>query len=112
MAIDFGGHVTLAEKEGAGMARRGGLTRGRRSRMDRVEVVAGQRKLLWFYCTMEEVLEIPKEKVRSYRWIVEGYRRRQLVHYECQSLEDTCARQRGDSFGRDRGHRRATTHRQ
>ncbi|RZR88237.1 hypothetical protein BHM03_00015778 [Ensete ventricosum] len=42
--VDFGGYVSLAEKEDAGMAGRGNLTWDKRSRIDEAEVVAGQRK--------------------------------------------------------------------
>ncbi|RRT61845.1 hypothetical protein B296_00038361 [Ensete ventricosum] len=35
--VDFGGHVSLAEKEGACMVGRGGLARGKRSSVDEVE---------------------------------------------------------------------------
>ncbi|RWV82681.1 hypothetical protein GW17_00055798 [Ensete ventricosum] len=42
--VDFGGYVSLAEKEDAGMAGRGNLTWDKRSRIDEAEVIAGQRK--------------------------------------------------------------------
>ncbi|RWV98015.1 hypothetical protein GW17_00039165 [Ensete ventricosum] len=41
MVVDFDDYVSLAEKEDAGMAERGDLTRGRCSRMDGAEAVAG-----------------------------------------------------------------------
>ncbi|RRT60738.1 hypothetical protein B296_00009575 [Ensete ventricosum] len=40
--IDFGGYVSLAKKEDAGVVGRGDPARGRRNRMDRAEAVAGQ----------------------------------------------------------------------
>ncbi|RRT39172.1 hypothetical protein B296_00047505 [Ensete ventricosum] len=42
--VDFGDYVSLAEKEDGDIARRGDLARGRCSRIDRAEAVAGQRK--------------------------------------------------------------------
>ncbi|RRT42772.1 hypothetical protein B296_00018656 [Ensete ventricosum] len=40
MTIDFGGHVSLAEKKGAGMAGRGGLARGKHSSMDEAKSIS------------------------------------------------------------------------
>ncbi|RZS24145.1 hypothetical protein BHM03_00057193 [Ensete ventricosum] len=44
MTVDFDDNVSLAEKEGASMAGRGGSAWDKRSRMDGAEVVVGQRK--------------------------------------------------------------------
>ncbi|RWW09877.1 hypothetical protein GW17_00026613 [Ensete ventricosum] len=67
--VDFGGHVSLAEKEGAGMAGRGGLARGRHSSMDEVE----GRSCFVSIALRKKTLAMSKEEVRSYRWTTKGY---------------------------------------
>ncbi|RRT53657.1 hypothetical protein B296_00026814 [Ensete ventricosum] len=47
MTVDFDDNVSLAEKEGASVARRGGSARDKRSRMDGAETIVGQQKQVW-----------------------------------------------------------------
>ncbi|RRT49556.1 hypothetical protein B296_00031644 [Ensete ventricosum] len=64
--IDYDCHVSLAEKEGVGMAGRGGLARGRGSSMDEAEHISCSVSIaLW-----KKTLATLKEEVRSYLDIV------------------------------------------
>ncbi|RZS13764.1 hypothetical protein BHM03_00045376 [Ensete ventricosum] len=109
-AVDFRGHVSLAEKEGADITGRGGLARGMRNSMDEAE----GRSCSVSIALQKKTLATPKEEVRSCRWTAKGYHwqrsgsrsQRRRVHYEHQSLEDAgyCQRRVGDGDRRMRSH--------
>ncbi|RWW70515.1 hypothetical protein BHE74_00021792 [Ensete ventricosum] len=99
-SVDLDDHVNLAEKEGAGMAGRGGLARGKRSSMDEAKGISCSISI----ALQKKTLTPPKEEIRSCRWTTKGCHRwrrgsksrhrQERVHYECQSLEDVGCCQR------------------
>ncbi|RWW01425.1 hypothetical protein GW17_00035537 [Ensete ventricosum] len=70
-SVDLDDHVNLAEKEGAGMAGRGGLARGKRSSMDEAKGISCSISI----ALQKKTLTPPKEEIRSCRWTTKGCHR-------------------------------------
>ncbi|RWV87767.1 hypothetical protein GW17_00050207 [Ensete ventricosum] len=102
--VDFGGYVSLAEKEDVDMAGRGDLTRGRRRDLDgkkrRSDGYSRRSRGCFVYVALQKkILAMSKEKLRNCHWTAEWrtdkagadcHRRSHDVAEQRQWLEGSC----------------------